>query len=424
MVLPLARRAGLGLQLHEDLEPGPVVETVVPEQTAASAGVHTQDRLVAINGHPVGTVADVQHVVRQLRAGQLVTFWVLRAGDRLQLQAPARAMPLEQIAGAEVVLDHVDVAGLRLRTIYTWPTGSRACPAVLLLPDKSCRSCEHPLDPGHPQLELVARFTAKGWATYRVERSGLGDSEGPPCSHTPLDLEIAGFRAGLRQLCAHPVVEKKCIYIYGHSLGGIEAPLVARGIDVAGIVTFGATATSWSASVVASARRHGIAAGAKGPAFVRGLLLLQELLSRVLTRDQHPGEVLAQEPRFRAVAKAAKIDGELVHGRIPAFFRQLEGTDLHSVWHSLRATAATTGRPRVLALHGTGDLVTGPEDAVEIATAAGGQSRELVDVDHYLRSPQHDALDKLFAAIDRWLADSPRARPDFSPEASFRRADK
>ncbi|MGB1012889.1 MAG: CocE/NonD family hydrolase [Nannocystaceae bacterium] len=397
---PLPRRPFLGLELQNPLKSmdparGLEVLRVVKGATADQAGVHTGDRLLAIAGSRLSHASDLALAVTGLTSAHSVEFEVARQASTHRLRAEVQSMPLEDIRGANIELGQVVADGKRLRTFVTRPknAGNHPLPVVLLLPGMSCHSREFPFSPAHPQTRLIEQWTAAGLATLRVERRGVGDSDGPASEDTDLSAEVAGFRAGLRYLLAANWVDHKCIYIFGQSLGGILAPLVARGLPVRGIAVYGACANRWSDSVLGSARRHGELAGAHAPTFERALAALAELLRGILDHGHAPADLLASHPAYRVVARAAGIKGNRMHGRCPDLFRQLEGIDLPAAWAELEA--------EVLAMHGSRDRTTTAEDASKIATSAGGTSLELDGLDHNWQAEDFDGVARLGAATLR-----------------------
>ncbi len=80
---------------------------------------------------------------------------------------------------------------------------------------------------------------SQGFVTMRVEKSGVGDSEGPPCASIGFKEEFEGYKAAFQALRSHPAVEKDRIYLLGISLGGVFAPLLAAETRVAGIIVYG-----------------------------------------------------------------------------------------------------------------------------------------------------------------------------------------
>ncbi|MCA9694633.1 MAG: alpha/beta fold hydrolase, partial [Myxococcales bacterium] len=382
--------AFLGVELTLDDEPGLSVVAVRPRGAAAAADVRVGDRLLALAGRAVDDHASLRAAVGALAPARAVEFTIRRGDADVLLTGPLLPTPLEVVPGARVTLDHVVADGRRLRTLYTQPLRGGPCPAVLLLPGLACESCERPFEPSHPAVRLLAGFTAAGVATLRVERRGLGDSDGPPCHESDLDAEVAGFRAGLRQLRSRPLVDPDNILLFGHSLGGMIAPLVAHGLGARRVVVYGASAARWSACVLGSALRHADLRP-EGPAAAQ----LAALLTALLDDEASPAALLTARPALRRAATAVGVtrDGRM-RGRALALFRQLERVDLAAAWRRLGA--------EVRALHGDRDLVTTEGDAAEIARLTGGEHRELPGLDHGWRSS--DGSDPIAALVAATLA--------------------
>jgi dienelactone hydrolase len=83
---------------------------------------------------------------------------------------------------------------------------------------------------------------SQGFVTMRVEKSGVGDSEGPPCASIGYVEELSGYRAALTALRAHPSVDPQRVYLVGISLGGVFAPILGAETKVAGISVYGTLA--------------------------------------------------------------------------------------------------------------------------------------------------------------------------------------
>lgn len=127
--------------------------------------------------------------------------------------------------------------GYRLRTILTRPRGTPGKLAAIFLTQwVSCGSLD--FDPAKPGL-LRDLATKSGMVFIRVERSGTGDSEGPPCSQLDYDTEVRDYREAFDQVARHPWVDPAKIVIFGSSLGATTAPLVAQGKKIAGLVVQG-----------------------------------------------------------------------------------------------------------------------------------------------------------------------------------------
>jgi len=138
------------------------------------------------------------------------------------------------------VLDELSTADGRRRVIRTIPEGEPFFPVVYLLPGAGWSSFEFALDPDHPLFRLVSGLTASGFATQRVERSGVGDSEGQSCRELGFESDLSDYRAGLDHLRSWPACHERGVFLLGISLGGMVTPLIADA-RVRGVAVFGTT---------------------------------------------------------------------------------------------------------------------------------------------------------------------------------------
>jgi dienelactone hydrolase len=167
---------------------------------------------------------------------------VVRGAERKRFFAHLKAFPFEHLPNTVFDYGHVTLPdGIRLRTILSRPAkpAGRA-PAVLFLQGGGCSSIDIPFAPPDVwPMTLISEPAARGFVTMRVEKPGVGESEGPRCAEGGFREELAGYRAALHELAANPAVDPKRIFLFGDSLGGFMAPLLARETRVAGISTFG-----------------------------------------------------------------------------------------------------------------------------------------------------------------------------------------
>jgi len=244
-VSELPRRAALGIALAID-SAGAVVASAVPDGTAgAEAGMRAGDVIKALDGTPVTSMVQVQSIIGRHRGGDSLAIDVVRGGEASRIVARLKTFPYEQLPNT--VFDYGQVTlpdGVRLRTIVSRPAVSAArAPAVLFLQGGGCSSIDVPRAPPNiwPMSLLVAMAT-RGFVTMRVDKPGAGDSEGPPCSEAGFREDLAGYRAALHALVANPVVDSSRVFLFGDSLGGFIAPLLARETRVAGISAYGTIA--------------------------------------------------------------------------------------------------------------------------------------------------------------------------------------
>ncbi len=86
----------------------------------------------------------------------------------------------------------------------------------------------------------------KGYVVVRVEKPSEGDSFGTTkCLDCDLKTEVDAFLKGLEKTKTFSYVDTTNIFLWGHSLGGIIAPMMANKMKVKGVVGFGTALSSW-----------------------------------------------------------------------------------------------------------------------------------------------------------------------------------
>lgn len=238
---PLPRRGFFGVALAQRADEGVSITAVSENSTASAIGIGTGDVIITIDGESTDSPADVQAAIGSHRGGKTVRIGILRGGEPIELTATLRPLPFEVIDNSTVEYGFVTTdQGIRLRTITSVPIDStEPAPAVLLIQGGGCGSIDSPWTPMPVgQVQLVHSIASQGFVTMRVEKSGLGDSEGAPCSMIGYAEELAGYRAGLRALKSHPAADPDRIFLLGLSLGGVFAPILANETDVAGISVY------------------------------------------------------------------------------------------------------------------------------------------------------------------------------------------
>ena len=245
---PLPRRGALGVALGVDDAGAVRVRAVQEDSTAAHLGIMAKDVIQSIDGTSVSSPADVIAAVGRHGRGRQIAIDLVRDGTLQHCEGILKPLVQERMPGAEMEYGSVSVSGARLRTIVSIPSnlGGRA-PAVLLVPGGGCGSIDTPLSPDVAQPGLIRAIGARGFVTMRVDKSGMGDSEGPPCDSIGYEEELAGYRAALQALTAHRAVDPARVFLLGISLGGVFAPILANESAVAGIVAYGTIAFAPSA---------------------------------------------------------------------------------------------------------------------------------------------------------------------------------
>ena len=258
-------------------------------------------------------------------------------------------------------------------------------PAVLYLPGLGCTSQDRPLaEPQGTDIELLHAVARAGYVTMRVEKSGLGDSDGKPCSELDFHEELAGYRAGLEALLAYDFVDPGRVFLFGYSMGGVMAPFLASDEAVLGVAVYGTIFENFLGYMSQNIRRQADRNGLRGE---RAILREQAYWTRLLEDHMTPGEVAERHPDLARSAPPGTDDTHL-YGRHVSFFHQLQALSLEDAW----AEASSD----VLAIHGEYDWISASDDhaaIAEVVRVAGGSGRyvQLPGLDHTFT--RHDSLE-------------------------------
>jgi len=358
----LRRRVYLGMDLDSTRHDGGLlVNGVRAGGPAEEADVRARDRIAMVNGLAVATPADVMDAVRDVQSGSGVRIGLLRDGMALDVSATARPRPVEAIATGRVVLGHAVAGSTRLRTILTLPAGAGPWPCVLHLQGIDVASCEHPLEPSHPVLRLASDFAREGYSMMRVERSGVGDSEGPPPAKTDLEAEVETALAAFHALSNRDLIDPSRIFLFGHSIGGMIAPVLASRARACGIIVFGTSAKRWRTCAVGTTERQLALKGYTGEELSGRVAAWAEMHAAVCRDGRTPGEAMARRPHLSILA-SRQCQGETLFGRNARFFRQLDALPLSELWRALTVP--------VLVLRGENDWVCDASDAESVVARA------------------------------------------------------
>ena len=219
------------------------VTTVQEDSAAAQLGIMARDVIQSIDGTPVRTPADVIAAMGRHARERTIAIDLVRDGHLQHREGMLKPLARERMASAEMEYGSVSASGSRLRTIVSIPSNlSGRAPAVLLIQGGGCGSIDTPLSPDVAQPGLIRAIGMRGFVTMRVDKSGMGDSEGPPCDTIGYEEELAGYRAALQAVKAHRAVDPTRVFLLGISLGGVFAPILANESAVAGIAAYGTIA--------------------------------------------------------------------------------------------------------------------------------------------------------------------------------------
>jgi pimeloyl-ACP methyl ester carboxylesterase len=256
-----------------------------------------------------------------------------------------------------------------LRDILARPVGEQSGAIVFLIQGYSCATVEA-RTPGATYGELARAFVGHGIAFYRVEKPGVGDSEGPlNCRDLDFATELAAFKAAYFHLGELGYAPSR-VFILGHSLGGMEAPLIAAQRSPRGVAVYGTVMRNWADYMFDLDRFQDFAMFGKDPGDLADFGEADRNAIRDFFFDRKPmASIVAKDPARRArLTEMFGWDGATsMFGRSERFMQDLAYINLARAWSGTKS--------RVLSLYGASDII-----------ALNGQDqKDLVDIVNFYR---------------------------------------
>ena len=247
----------------------------------------------------------------------------------------------ETYPNVDVIYDAVTAPdGKRLRTIVTKPRNAKGkLPVIFVAGWLSCDSVEAPAGT-KDESGLVFRGLAQlpGFALFRVDKQGVGDSEGD-CGETDFNSELEGYRAAFRVMKNYDFIDTKRIYILGISNGGGFAPLIpeseAEQAQVRGYISVGGWVKTWFEHMLEIERRRFTLMG-KSPGEVNDRMTgAAALYHEWLIKGRSVDEILKEQPQLADLWPEGK-DRSHLYGRPLRFYQQLQQLNLAAAWSRVK----------------------------------------------------------------------------------------
>lgn len=363
---------------------GAVAVSPVAGLTADKAGLKTGDIILSVNGMPV-VPATIGATVRTLPANKPVKFAVVRDEKRIELTTNLVERPRDPgNANYKVVYSHITSHGHKMRTIITLPTKPGKHPGVFFIQGFSPVSYDFTLEGSKGDVStldgpILFDLANSGFVTMRVEKPGVGDSEGGPFAEMDYTTELDIYRQALKQLKEQQATDIDNVFIFGHSMGGAFGPMVAAENHVKGIAVYGVASRTWFEYLMDTIRYQGLVGGASFEQADNEARAGARVMALVMLENKAPSEVKVSHPELAEFVDAY-FPGGLFNGKSLDFWRQLGQINFPEYWSKCDA--------HVLAVRGISDFVTYDVDHKLIADVVNrkhpgwGKSMTIPDSDH------------------------------------------
>lgn len=402
----LARRAFLGVRLGavtEELKNelklvdlnGAHVQQVYDASTAKAAGLQAGDVLVKLGENSITNGQDFIQKIKAYQTGDKVNLAYFRNGKKEELELELMGFPEERYEGATMIYRSVETATGLHRSIMSLPENVKNPAVVYIIQGIDCGSVDAAFTPQSGIAQLVRHFNNKGFATYRVEKSGVGDSKGKACTECDFEEDKDIFLEALKELKNSDEVNPEEVYLLGLSMGGVWAPLIANEVKVKGVMAYGTIARPMAEYMLENSRRQALLGEVDVERLEQSLKNDAQLYHYLYNEKLSPEEIIENHPfleaRMREISSERDPVAKIRHlhaGRLYQFQVQLHNTNISQAWKNLDA--------HVLAVWGKGDYVSNKEDHELIrdivnAYHPGKGSLAMVDGNHWFEKASSEA---------------------------------
>ncbi|MDQ7825222.1 MAG: aspartyl protease family protein [Candidatus Eremiobacteraeota bacterium] len=362
---------------------GLVIQKVLPGSTAGGAGFLAADILLIMDGEAVpGSVPGFASAVARIPAGKTVEITFIRNGRRLSRSVLFIERPRDKGGNFDVSYRQVTSNGALIRTIITIPHAQGKHPALFFIQGLGAASIDQPLAAEGSYSRILRFFAENGYVTVRVEKPGIGDSEGGPYEDIDFEAELDSYRKALEQLKSFDFVEQENVFIFGHSMGGCFAPVLAGEIAVNGVIVYG-TVARWLEYFPVNTMRQAELSGMPAEQIKKRVHDQQAVLHALLVEKKSFNEIINTKPEMKEALSELMPDGKHLFGRSREFWIQLAAEDIPLYWRKARCN--------VLSLWGRNDFVSSESDhkVIETTVSAEGICRGryigVEGIDHYFK---------------------------------------
>lgn len=329
----LPRRALLGAALVDN--DGVRISAIRAGSAADRGGLKTGDVILSVGADAIANTSAAVARVKAGPAGVPIAFRIRRGDDTLSLPITLEAAPQEHDPLVDTIYDSVDVDGSLRRTLFTVPkSASGRVPAVLLLGGIGCYSIDNATDAHDEYMHLAHDLGRAGIAVMRLEKSGVGDSEGQPCITVDFNAEMHSYAIALDALRNEWHVDANRVYLFGHSIGTLIAPRIANKSAVAGIIAADGVGRNWFEYELWNLRRQ-LQLGGESPADIDAKLATKELCMHRFLIEKQDTPACKEQNTYPAAA---------------AYMQQVAALNIAEPWTKLAVPT--------LVIYGTSDFIT------------------------------------------------------------------
>jgi hypothetical protein len=262
----MKRRPFLGISMREITDDmvrvmqlparkGVLLDKVIAGSTAEKAGFKKGDVLISINGTATNNGAATSSYVATQK-NDAFTYELLRDGKTIKGKASFMRFPQEQYPDLEVNYTYAKTNTGLQRIIITKPKTNLNGAVLVFIGGIGCYSMDFAFDTAANELQMLNYLARSGFTTVRIEKPGMGDNKGysKDCDKISFKEEVNGYVEAIKELEQNRQIPADRLFLFGHSMGGVMAPMVAAQVPVKGIVAYGTIGSNFIEYLLKSRR--------------------------------------------------------------------------------------------------------------------------------------------------------------------------
>ncbi|WP_291721222.1 PDZ domain-containing protein [Bernardetia sp.] len=206
------------------VEEGIIIYKVFPNLAADKAGLQEKDVIIAVDSTHLHNLKEFKEFVQTKKGNDTLSLFFVRNDTVRNTSLILSFLPRENNFYFETMYDQIELdSQTNLRTIFTFPRRIEnneqtitQFPLVVLLNSASNQSIERELysknKSNYQFYDWVEKLTKDGFATLRIEKKGVGDSEGKLENWTFEDEQKSIIEA-LKKIRKQGVINQNQIYL-------------------------------------------------------------------------------------------------------------------------------------------------------------------------------------------------------------------
>lgn len=359
---PLERRVRLGVAVqtfsgNTVAKHGAEITQVMEGSTAAEMKLKAGEVITGINGTKITTSLDLTNYIRNQRGANEVTLTVLSGTKTLTVSAALKTVATDTCKGIDIKYGQFTWNRNRIRTIYWKLQNQNPKATIYFLQGISCYSLDN-LSALDPTRLAIKSLVKQGFAVYMVEKPGMGDSESDcNCSDLTYTQELSVYQEGYRHLIFDLKTDSAKVFLFGHSLGGIAAPLLASKIRPKGTIVYGTVFKPWSEYMLDTYTEQQHILGTDLALLRDSVELCKPSFYKLFYSSAEPDELVKDKNGKLMLRLLLEYDSNtqlLAAGRNLQFHRDLNALALTQAWKK--------NTSNLLALYGESDIAANKAD--------------------------------------------------------------